>query len=216
MLCNLLYEWPQSIESVLYFAFISTFSHNYLSLLAGNTIKPQTPLIPSPFDHLSFISDSRLKGKRVLVYLSHSLSVQVFMAPPGVGLLYEDRYLEFDDWFFMQCTNCVSFKPGLLAVAKLVTQPSDMFKYANQGLVSDCFLCAPQYVFEDCGKIKYALKRLRSDSTVTITDIVMGTLNAAEMLFSEHLMTFPVDSIDIIYLNRITGHESPKVAQDLH
>ena len=58
----------------------------------------------------------------MLVYLSHCLDVQVFVAPPGVGLLYQDSYLEFDDWFFMQCTNCVSFSPGLLAIAKVLSK----------------------------------------------------------------------------------------------
>jgi hypothetical protein len=104
------------------------------------------------------------------VYLSHCLDVQVFVAPPGVGLLYQDSYLEFDDWFFMQCTNCVSFSPGLLAIAKALSKPTDQFKFTNQGFVVDCFLGTPQYVFEDCDKIHYAIKSLKSaDSSTTLT-----------------------------------------------
>jgi hypothetical protein len=73
---------------------------------------------PNPKQLLSAKSDSRLKGKRLLVCLSNSLDVSVFVAPPGEGLIYHERYLDFDSWYFMQCTNCASFMLGLLAIAK--------------------------------------------------------------------------------------------------
>jgi hypothetical protein len=110
----------------------------------------------------------------------------------------------------------VSFSPGLLAIAKALSKPTDQFKFTNQGFVVDCFLCTPQYVFEDCDKIHYAIKSLKSaDSSTTLTDVVMGTQNAAEMLFSEDLLKFPVDEIDMVYLNRVTGHPPSRVPRFL-
>ena len=137
--------------------------------------------------------------------LSNSLDVSVFVAPPGVGLIYHERYLDFDSWYFMQCTNCASFMPGLLAIAKLSSKQSDEFKHANTGFVEDCFLCTPQYIFREGGHINYGIKCLKKDSTITLADAVKGTQNVAEMLFSEDLLTIPVHAIDMVYLNRITG-----------
>ena len=126
------------------------------------------PLLPSPFDLLSAKSDSRLKGKRLLVRLSNSLDVSVFVAPPGVGLLYHESYLDFDDWYFMQRTNCASFMPGLLAIAKLSSKHTDQFKHADIGFVEDCFLCTPQYIFQEGGNINYGIKCLKKDSLITL------------------------------------------------
>jgi hypothetical protein len=135
------------------------------------------------------------------------------VAPPGVGLLYHESYLDFDDWYFMQCTNCASFIPGLLTIAKVSSKHTDQFKHTNIGFVEDCFLCTPQYIFEHGGNIHYGIKCLKKDSSITLADAVMGTYNVAEMLFSKDLLTIPVYAIDMVYLNRITGcppHRVPR------
>jgi hypothetical protein len=48
--------------------------------------------------------------------------------------------------------------PGLLAIAKLSSKQSDEFKHANIGFVEDCFLCTPQYIFQEGGHINYGIK----------------------------------------------------------
>jgi hypothetical protein len=98
--------------------------------------------------------------------------------------------------------------PGLLAIAKVLSKQTDQFKHAKAGFVEDCFLCTPQYIFEDRGNIHYAIKCLKNDSSTTLADAIMGTQNVAEMLFSKDLLTIPVDAIDMVYLNRLTGSPS--------
>ena len=169
-------------------------------------------IFPTPFNVLSTVVDSRLKGKRVLLYLSFDLSTLVYMAPPGVGIRYLEEYQTHVDWIFIQCTNCVSFSPGQLAVARILTKSRDKFCRQDPGFISECFLCTPQYLFKDIdGELKFGIKVIRSDKKFSLHHILSGDDNAAEMLFHPKVHIYSVDCIDIVYLNRATGPKSTRL-----